>query len=204
MATHIEPRPSAPPKADDDPPLATDRPAVLDQVPASIAGPPHALRLGLWSAWALIPLHFVYFAGVLASGAATSAPQVPAWAVAEVAKVAGVVIQVALFAAIHGCAPPWARLYTRMPLGWMLVMATLTATVGLLALIVPALRSPASVDPLLHARWIVDLAVGNPVLLIGGVALWRRPGLGTVGASAAPPPGLPAPPAASRPRHGPR
>jgi hypothetical protein len=52
------------------------------------------------------------------------------------------------------------------------------ATVGLAALVVPALSDPGSVDPLLHARWIVDFAVGNPVLLVGGVLLWRRTGLG--------------------------
>jgi hypothetical protein len=62
--------------------------------------------------------------------------------------------------------------------GGVLVGVGLLATAGLAALVVPALGNPASVDPLLHARWIVDFTVGNPVLLIGGVLLWRRSGLG--------------------------
>jgi hypothetical protein len=62
--------------------------------------------------------------------------------------------------------------------GGALVGVGLLATAGLTALVIPALADPTSVDPLLHARWIVDYTVGNPVLLIGGVLLWRRAGLG--------------------------
>ena len=62
--------------------------------------------------------------------------------------------------------------------GGVLVGVGLLATLGLLALVIPALGQPASVDPLLHARWIVDFTLGNPVLFIGGVLLWRRAGLG--------------------------
>jgi hypothetical protein len=63
-------------------------------------------------------------------------------------------------------------------IGGTLVGLGLLATAGLLTLVIPALSEPTAVDPLLHARWIVDLTVGNPVLLIGGVLLWRRAGLG--------------------------
>ncbi len=62
--------------------------------------------------------------------------------------------------------------------GGALVGVGLLATVGLMVPVLTALADPAPVDPLLHARWIVDFAVGNPVLLIGGVLLWRRVGLG--------------------------
>jgi hypothetical protein len=62
--------------------------------------------------------------------------------------------------------------------GGILVGVGLLATLGLLALVIPALGEPASVDPLLYTRWIVDFTIGNPVLLIGGVLLWRRAGLG--------------------------
>jgi hypothetical protein len=62
--------------------------------------------------------------------------------------------------------------------GGVLVGIGLLATAGLMAPVITALGDPSSVDPLLHARWVVDFAVGNPVLLIGGVLLWRRTGLG--------------------------
>jgi hypothetical protein len=62
--------------------------------------------------------------------------------------------------------------------GGILVGVGVLATLGLLALVIPALGSPGSVDPLLHARWIVDFTVGNPVLPLGGVLLWRRASLG--------------------------
>jgi hypothetical protein len=59
-----------------------------------------------------------------------------------------------------------------------LVVVVLLAIVS--AVVIPALASPSTIDPLLHARWIVDYTVGNPVLLIGGVLLWRRQRLGFV------------------------
>jgi hypothetical protein len=62
--------------------------------------------------------------------------------------------------------------------GGVLAGVGLLATAGLLALVIPALGHPAAVDPLLHARWIVDLTVGNPALLVGGALLWRRADLG--------------------------
>jgi hypothetical protein len=62
--------------------------------------------------------------------------------------------------------------------GGVLVGVGFLATAGLAALVIPALGDPAAVAPLLHARWIVDFTVGNPVLLLGGVLLWRRAGLG--------------------------
>jgi hypothetical protein len=62
--------------------------------------------------------------------------------------------------------------------GGLLVGVGFLATAGSMALVVPALGDPASVDPLLHARWIVDLTVGTPVLFVGGALLWRRTGLG--------------------------
>jgi hypothetical protein len=67
--------------------------------------------------------------------------------------------------------------------GGVLVGVGLLATLGLLALVVPALGQPTSVDSLLHARWIVDFAVGNPVLFVGGALLWRRAGLGYAAAA---------------------
>jgi hypothetical protein len=62
--------------------------------------------------------------------------------------------------------------------GGVLFGVGMLATAGLLALVIPALGEPTSVDPLLHARWIVDFTFGNPVLFIGGVLLWRRSRLG--------------------------
>jgi hypothetical protein len=63
-------------------------------------------------------------------------------------------------------------------IGGALVGVGLLATAGLTALVIPALADPMAADPLLRARWIVDYTVGNPALLIGGVLLWRRAGLG--------------------------
>jgi hypothetical protein len=71
--------------------------------------------------------------------------------------------------------------FPRVPartLGGVLLAIGLLATVGLLVWLTPAIANPESTDPLLHARWIVDFTVGNPVLLIGGVLLWRHVGLG--------------------------
>jgi hypothetical protein len=70
-----------------------------------------------------------------------------------------------------------ARVPARL-VGGLLVGVGFLATAGSMALVVPAFGDPASVDPLLHARWIVDLTVGTPVLFVGGVLLWRRTGLG--------------------------
>lgn len=54
------------------------------------------------------------------------------------------------------------------------VLATLALTIP----IITTLAGSTPVDPLLHAEWIVDYLFGNPVLLIGGVLLWRRERLG--------------------------
>jgi len=69
-------------------------------------------------------------------------------------------------------------------IGVVLIGVGLLATAGLLVLVIPALGDPASAGALLHARWIVDFTLGNPVLLIGGVLLWRRTGLGYATAAA--------------------
>jgi hypothetical protein len=69
-------------------------------------------------------------------------------------------------------------------IGVVLIGVGLLATAGLLVLVIPALGDPASAGALLHARWIVDFTLGNPVLLIGGVLLWRRSGLGYATAAA--------------------
>jgi hypothetical protein len=70
------------------------------------------------------------------------------------------------------------------PVGGVLVGVGLLATVGLLLPVLAALGERAPVDPLLRARWVVDFAVGTPALLLGGVLLWRRAGLGYAVAAA--------------------
>jgi hypothetical protein len=117
-------------------PVPVARSVALDRARAYISGPPYALRLGFWSAWGLVPLYAVYFAAVVVGGIATGVPHDPAWAVADIVTVIGAAIQVALFAVIHECAPPSARVYSRMALGWMLVMAALTSTVHFVQLTV--------------------------------------------------------------------
>lgn len=62
--------------------------------------------------------------------------------------------------------------------GGALVGVGLVATAGLTVPVITTLAGSTPVDPLLHARWIVDYTVGNPVLLIGGALLWQRTGLG--------------------------
>jgi hypothetical protein len=67
-------------------------------------------------------------------------------------------------------------------LGGALVGIGLLATAGLTVPVLAALAVMAPPDPLLHARWVVDFTLGNPVLLLGGVLLWRRAALGYVAA----------------------
>jgi len=63
-------------------------------------------------------------------------------------------------------------------IGGFLVGIGILATAALSFPVISTLSGSAPVDPLLHAEWIVDYTIGIPVLLIGGVLLWRRARLG--------------------------
>jgi hypothetical protein len=67
--------------------------------------------------------------------------------------------------------------------GGALVGLAVLAYAALTSLVIATLASPSGVDPLLRPQWIVDYTVGTPVLLIGGVLLWRRARLGYVAAA---------------------
>jgi hypothetical protein len=134
----------------------------LGEHPDALLGPPATLRLGLWSAWGLVGLYLAYAACVVASGVASGTPHDPAWAIAELMTIVGAPIQVLLFAVIHECAPPRARLFSLLAFGWMLAMATLTITVHIVALTVTR-RIDLAADPGL-AR---VLAYEWPSLLLG-------------------------------------
>lgn len=101
-----------------------------------ITGPAHVLRIGMWSAWVLVPTFIAYFGAVFASGAARGFPKDPYWAIAEILTIVGAPIQVILFASIHESAPPRGKLYSLLGFGWMLVMAALTVTVHFVELTV--------------------------------------------------------------------
>lgn len=66
------------------------------------------------------------------------------------------------------------------PLGGALFAVGLLASAGLTVPVITTLAGDRAFDPLLHAEWIVDYLIGNPVLLGGGVLLWRRVSLGYV------------------------
>ncbi|HBY96143.1 MAG TPA: hypothetical protein DEP84_19670, partial [Chloroflexi bacterium] len=67
--------------------------------------------------------------------------------------------------------------------GGALVGLAVLAYAALTSLVLTTVASPTGVEPLLRPQWIVDYTVGNPVLLLGGVLLWRRARLGYVAAA---------------------
>lgn len=106
------------------------------------------LRLGMWSAWAVVAFGVVYVALVAASGALLGAPKDPFWAAAEAVTAVGAPIQVVLFAVIYQLSPPQARIWGLLAFGFMLSMAALTTTVHLAELFV-ARRIDVAGDPAL-------------------------------------------------------
>ncbi len=66
--------------------------------------------------------------------------------------------------------------------GGALVLIAVLAYAGLAADAVRALGSPAS-EPAWRGHWVADWALGTPVLLLGGMLLWRRAPLGYVAAA---------------------
>jgi hypothetical protein len=99
-----------------------------------MTGPRPVLLLGMWSAWALAALYGVYIATLFAGGVAVGVPAEPYLAAAEVLTAVSGLLQVALIAAIHQCAPAEARISSLMALVWMSVMAGLTMTVHVVQL----------------------------------------------------------------------
>lgn len=131
------------------------------------AGPPGVLRLGMWSAFAIVGLGIAYTAFVGASGALGGRPKDPYWAVAEALTVAGVPLQVVLFAVIHEVAPTSRKLFGLLAFGFMLAMAALTSTVHLTELFV---ARRISAEPSLGR--IFDFA--QPSLVFGAdVTAWH-------------------------------
>jgi hypothetical protein len=63
--------------------------------------------------------------------------------------------------------------------GVALVLIAVLAYVGLTAAVSSSLGSPSSVVGM-RPQWVVDYALGTPVLLLGGALLWRRMSLGYV------------------------
>lgn len=66
--------------------------------------------------------------------------------------------------------------------GAALVVIAILAYAGLTAATAGALGSPAT-DAGMRPQWVVDYALGTPVLLLGGALLWRRVSLGYVAAA---------------------
>jgi hypothetical protein len=65
--------------------------------------------------------------------------------------------------------------------GGTLVVIALLAYAGLTATALSMLASPTT-EAGMRAQWVVDCALGTPVLLLGGALLWRRSPLGYVAA----------------------
>lgn len=106
------------------------------------------LRVGMWSAWAVVALSVAYSALVALSGALSGAPKDPSWAAAEAVTAVGAPIYVVLFAVIYQLSPPPARVWGLLAFGFMLAMAALTTTVHLAELFV-ARRIDLEGDPAL-------------------------------------------------------
>jgi hypothetical protein len=66
--------------------------------------------------------------------------------------------------------------------GIALILIAVLAYVGLTAAVGASLGSPSSQTGM-RPQWVVDYALGTPVLLLGGALLWRRIALGYVAAS---------------------
>lgn len=64
-------------------------------------------------------------------------------------------------------------------IGGALVAIALLAYAGLTATAISMLASPATAAGM-RPQWVVDSALGTPVLLLGGALLWRRSSLGYV------------------------
>lgn len=94
------------------------------------------LRAGMGLAWSTAALYAVYIAVLFAGGVAVGVPVEPYLAAAEVISIAGAVLQVALFAAIHASAPPDRRVFSLAALGWVLATAAATATIHVVQLTV--------------------------------------------------------------------
>jgi hypothetical protein len=96
--------------------------------------------VGFWSARAILVLELVYIAVFVAGFASirnTSAPLPdPYLGIAEVIILVMAPIMVALMLAIHHRAPPAAKPYTLVALGWMIAAAAFTTTVHFVELTV--------------------------------------------------------------------
>ena len=75
-----------------------------------------------------------------------------------------------------------ARTPTRLVGGALFAIGVL-ATAALTVPVITTLSGSTPADPLLHAEWIVDYLIGNPVLLLGGILLWRKALLGYAAAA---------------------
>lgn len=125
------------------------------EVGSGFNGVHSAVRVGMWSAWALVALYAAYAVAVIAAGVPLSPPKDPAWAVAEILTVAGVPIQILLFAAIYGSTRASAKTYGLLAFGLILMWGALTSAVHFTELVV-ARRLNLTSDPAL-AR-VFDLA----------------------------------------------
>jgi hypothetical protein len=64
--------------------------------------------------------------------------------------------------------------------GILVVLAVLTLAQDAGGALTTSLSGAASIDPLAHHVWLVDLAVEVPAVLVGGILLWRHNTLGYV------------------------
>jgi hypothetical protein len=106
----------------------------------SWGGTPSERRIGRWSAYALCALTVAYVvdfvAGFTALGNLSAPLPDPYLAVGEALILVMAPILVALMLALHACAPPGAKSFTLVALGWMLAAAAFTTTVHFVELTV--------------------------------------------------------------------
>jgi hypothetical protein len=95
----------------------------------TIKGDKHILKIGMWSAWIIVPMWVLYAAVLFAGGVVKGLPREPYFALAEILTIISALVLVILMSAIHLCTARPFRIFSLLGLGWMFITAGITVTV---------------------------------------------------------------------------